>query len=202
MKKRKSISLDDSLVITLDNVQTIGEKIAVCAVKNAKRFSNGALDRLYKGLVHNISCNLRIDEQFSDGYDIAQEAICYLCHFIGHQLGEVCVPNIHKGLDCIRLGCYKHLYAYLRQQRKHIQDEEDIELYLNKNILKQEKTPNYNKVIKIIKTINLNEQETDIALYLAGGVSIIKIAEFTNVCKKTIYKKKAIIKAKYLSIFN
>src|SRR5574344_1062449 len=55
-----------------------------------------------------------------------QEAICFLCSFIGHKLGEICVPNIHKKLDCIRLACYKHIYTYLRKERK-VMEQEDID---------------------------------------------------------------------------
>ena len=198
MNKRKCISLEDSLVITLDNVQTIGEKIAVCAVKDAKRFAYGSLDNLYKGLIHNISCNLSIDEHFTDGYDIAQEAICYLCQFIGHRLGEVCIPNIHKGLDCIRLGCYKHLYTYLRKQKKHIQDEEDIEWYLNKDLLEYKESPSYTKVFKIIRDLNLNKQETTIVLYMADGITYNKMAEFMHACIKTIRKRRMQIKKNIL----
>lgn len=202
MKKRKCISLEDSLVITLDNVQTIGEKIAVCAVKNAKRFAYGSLDKLYKGLIHNISCNLSIDEHFTDGYDIAQEAICYLCQFIGHKLGEVCIPNIHKGLDCIRLGCYKHLYCYLRKQKKHIQDEEDIGWYLNKDLLEYKESSSYTKVFQIIKALDLTEQEKAIVLYMADGITYNKMAEFMHACIKTIRKRRMQIKEKYIAYYN
>ena len=201
MKKRKSISLDDSTIITLDNVQTIGEKIAVCAVKNAKRFAYGALDGLYRGLLHNIRCNIAIDEHITDGYDIAQEAICYLCNFIGHKLGEVCIPNIHKGYDCIRLGCYKHLYCYLRKQKKCINDEEDIDFYLNKDMLEYKESPSFNKVFKIIRDLNLNEQEANIVLYMADGVTYNKIAEFMNACIKTIRKRRMVIKQKYIDYY-
>ena len=132
--KRKFISLDDETIITQENVQIIGEKIAVCAIKHAQRFAYGTLNSLYNGLIRDISYNLTLEQHFSDGYDIAQEAICYLCNFFGHKLGEICIPNIHKKLDSIRMGCFKHLYNYLRKQKKHIQTLHLVMTYLIEDV--------------------------------------------------------------------
>ena len=202
--KRKFISLDDETIITKENVQIIGEKIAVCAIKHAQRFAYGTLDSLYKGLLRDISYNLTLEQHFSDGYDIAQEAICYLCNFFGHKLGEICIPNIHKKLDSIRMGCFKHLYNYLRKQKKHIQTEENLDDYIYMNLEKYKKyneTPSYNAVDKIINNLNLTEQERMIAFYISSGVPLVKIAEFINLSLRTIRRRKVQIIQKYMQIY-
>ena len=150
MKIKKFVSLKDETIITEENVQILGERIAVYAVQSAKQFAYGSLNRLYKGLIRDINYDLTLTQHFTDGYDIAQEAICYLCNFLGHKLGEVCVPNIHNGIDSIKLGCYKHLYNYLRKQKKHIQTEENIERYIYKDLSEYErnyKNGNWNYVL-------------------------------------------------------
>lgn len=52
-----------------------------------------SLDDLYRGLVHDTYDGKTIDEQYSDGYDIAQEAICFLCGYIGKSLNEECITD-------------------------------------------------------------------------------------------------------------
>lgn len=149
MKKfvNEKIDLGDNVVITKENVKSLREKIALFATKNARRFAFGQIDNLYAKLQHDIFYK----NSFSDGYDIAQEAICFLCSYIGHKLGEVCVPNIHKKLDCIRLSCYKHIYTYLRKKRK-VMEQDDIDtciIKVDKDCLQE--SEDYISVKKIIQ---------------------------------------------------
>jgi hypothetical protein len=201
--KREKIDLKDDLVITKENVQTIGEKIAICAVQNAKRFAYGSLDKLYKDLVYDINHKIQSNEIFTDGYDIAQEAICYLCNFLGHKLGEVCVKNIHGKYDCIRLACYKYLYCYLRKQKKSILDELSFELYqktVEQKAIKQV-APDYSKIFQMIKSTNLTNEESQILLYLANGTTAKDTIEFVNICERTYYKRKESIRQKLVNFY-
>lgn len=203
MKIKKFVSLKDETIITEENVQILGERIAVYAVQSAKQFAYGSLNNLYKGLIRDINYDLTLTQHFTDGYDIAQEAICYLCNFIGHKLGEVCIPNIHNGIDSIKLGCYKHLYNYLRKQKKHIQTEENIERYIYKDLSEYQNNynPNYKKLFNILNSLNLTDQEKLIAIYISDGIPLVRIAEFLNVCVKTIQRRKSQIKQKYMQIY-
>jgi DNA-binding CsgD family transcriptional regulator len=192
MKKEK-ISLKDSVIITKDNVKQLGEKIAICAVKNAKRFAYGSLDNLYQKLQHDIFYK----NTYSDGYDIAQEAICFLCSYIGHELGEICIPNIHKKMDCIRMGCYKHLYCYLRKERK-ILEQEDIEntiVKVNPDVLAEPE--NYTNVKKIIQRLNLTQGELEVLKCFYNQMTYKNIKEFLHIDTRTIARRRHRIQAKY-----
>lgn len=76
---------NEEMKITVDNVQHFGELIAIGALKTYARYSNGALITLYKSLLRDVF-RPSTQRRFSDGYDIAQEAICFLCNFIGKSL--------------------------------------------------------------------------------------------------------------------
>ena len=75
MKIKKFVSLKDETIITEENVQILGERIAVYAVQSAKQFAYGSLNNLYKGLIRDINYNLQLSQHFTDGYDIAQSVI-------------------------------------------------------------------------------------------------------------------------------
>jgi hypothetical protein len=201
--KREKIDLKDDLVITKENVQIIGQKIAVCAVQNAKRFAYGSLDKLYRDLVYDINHKIQSDEIFTDGYDIAQESICYLCNFIGHKLGEVCVKNIHGKYDCIRLACYKHLYCYLRKQKKHILDEDSLEFEeLNKIPVAFEldkEQEDFSKVNQTIRKLELTPDEFKVLVCAFNQMKLQDIADALGICRNTVINRKRIIREKYVA---
>ncbi len=193
----EKIDLSDDVVITHENVKTLGEKIALCATKNARRFAYGKIDVLYAKLQHDIFHK----NTFSDGYDIAQEAICFLCSYIGHKLGEICVPNIHKKLDNIRMGCFKHIYAYLRKERKVIEQEniENCIIKVDEDCLK---TPeDYARVRKIIKQLNLTKAELETLYCFYNQMTYTNITEFLHIDRRTVARRKKKIQEKYVLAF-
>ncbi len=191
--KKERINLKDDVIITKDNVKQLGEKIALCAVKNARRFTYGSLDKLYLKLQHDIFYK----NTYSDGYDIAQESICFLCNYIGHELGEICVPNIHKKMDCIRMACYKHLYCYLRKERKIIE-----QVNIDNTIIKVDtdlliEPEDYTRVKKIIQKLNLTQGELDVLKCFYNQMTYKNIKEFLHIDTKTIARRRHKIQAKY-----
>lgn len=199
MKKfvNKKVDLSDNVVITKENVKSLGEKIALCATKNARRYTFGQIDNLYSKLQHDIFYR----NSFSDGYDIAQESICFLCGYIGRKLGEVCVPNIHKKLDCIRLACYKHIYTYLRKERK-IMEQDDIDTCIIKVDSDCLQTPeDYIRVKKIIQKLSLTKQELEVLNCLYNQMTYTNISELLHIDRKTISRRRKKIQEKYCLAF-
>ena len=82
----------DNSVITTENVIHISEIIALCALKTRIKKTGINFDGLYQGLVHDIYRKNDSIELFSDGYDIANTAIVFLCQHIGKRLGNT-IPD-------------------------------------------------------------------------------------------------------------
>ncbi len=133
MKKTKT-NLRDNQVITLENVKELGEKFAMSALQNMRRFQGSKIESLYNGLLKDV---FHFNGTYTDGYDIAQECICYLCNYINHSLGEKCI-NIYGKKDTIRLTCYKVAYQYIRKQIKVLDMDniEDITLVVDEDVIK------------------------------------------------------------------
>ena len=96
----KTISLKDDTVITEDNIQNLGEAIALKALKGSLRYAYGHLDYLYQEMINELYRRNTTDN-YSDAYDIVQETVFFLCNYLGHKLGELC------GEMTIRLTCFK-----------------------------------------------------------------------------------------------
>ena len=72
--------------ISKDNVKLMGEMIALQALRTVKKYDLKIADKLYIGLIKDLHHMGEIDYIVSDGYDVAQTAICFLYQFVGHSV--------------------------------------------------------------------------------------------------------------------
>ena len=75
-------------VIYSENVKLMGEMIALQALRTVKKFDMKVADMLYIGLIKDLHHMGEIDYIVSDGYDVAQTAICFLYQFVGYRLSD------------------------------------------------------------------------------------------------------------------
>ncbi len=91
-------------VIREDNVQMLGEIIAIKALKTVASHSNGKLDYLYKGLLYDVYKRNTPNHKYSDGYDFAQLCFCKLQVATRTHLTEQHYTNFRKR---VRRKCFK-----------------------------------------------------------------------------------------------
>ena len=87
VKKKKGI-LDENTVITLENIEKLSQCFALCALKGIKKYAYSAtpkVERLQSQLKQDICYHKKLDN-YSDAYDLVQEASLFLCKFIGTDL--------------------------------------------------------------------------------------------------------------------
>ena len=119
MKTQNQVRItNENVRITENNVQHIGECIALSAIKKMMRFAHHprSLDKLYAGLVEDVYGNRGYNTTFSDGYDLASEVICFLCHYIGHNLDDLACQNRKGELLTVRFACYRHALRYIEKE--------------------------------------------------------------------------------------
>lgn len=112
--KRQYI-LGDDAVITEDNIKKIGELIALLTIRTVMCRSGKDLYRLYDGLIKD--CNKSNDslDEYSDGYDIAQTAMLFLCEHIDKKLGDNYVTARGKVIT-VKQACFRFTDRYLDKQ--------------------------------------------------------------------------------------
>ena len=181
----KTVHLTDNTVITQENILDLGKAIALKAVKGSLRYAYGNIDYLHKDIINDLYHHSIMDN-YSDGFDIVQETVCFLCHFIGHKLGEMCCDMT------IRLACFKAIYAYIRKQIKVNNNEVDDEvlLYVPTPESMDKEPTNYSKAKEIVRTVTSTQLERQILSYFYYGVTINNIAEFLDISTDKIYKRR------------
>ena len=119
MKTQNQVRItNENAKITENNVQHIGECIALSAIKKMMRFARHprSLDKLYTGLVEDIYGNQGYNTTFSDGYDLASEVICFIWHYISHNLDDLACQNRKGELLTVRFACYRHALRYIEKE--------------------------------------------------------------------------------------
>jgi len=73
INSNKSNKIREEVVITVDNIKDLGEKIALWGLKVKNNLNDRRLDNLFYGLIKDVHEPLGDKETYSDGYDIAQK---------------------------------------------------------------------------------------------------------------------------------
>ena len=154
----------------------------------------------------DIYCHTDILKPYSEAYDYAEEAICFLCRFIGKKLGDLCIGKFGKPIP-IRLACYRHLgrmlwKKYNKNAKYEVGSYEDQNLRHNELTVdpyaKQHTEEAYERYHKIIETMKLPDYEYETLLAMMSGMRLIDMKRYFNVDYTTIYRRKLRIQKKYL----
>ena len=149
--------------ITNENVKLMGEMMALQALRTAKKFDWQVADRYYIGLIKGLHHMGEIDYIVSDGYDIAQTAICFLYQFKVKKITDI-YDKDRRGIEItIKLACYRELDGILRRYRRNAQKTDEIDFTDYKalpmdpvNCFEHEQT-DYSKYDELVETLHLTE---------------------------------------------
>ena len=177
--------LTDATIITNENILDLGKAIALKAVKDSLRYAYGNIDYLNRDIINDLYHHSIMDN-YSDGFDIVQETVCFLCNYIGCKLGDC-----YNGMT-IRFACFKTIYAFIRKQIKVNNNEMDDEVLSYIPTLESiDKEPtDYSKAKEIVRTVTSTQLERQILSYFYYGATVNNIAEFLNISTDKIYKRR------------
>ena len=202
VRKKKGI-LDDNIVITLENIEKLSQCFALSALKSIKKYAYSAtpkVENLLNLLRRDIYYHKKLDN-FSDAYDLVQEASLFLCRFLGHKLGELCRDSKSKSgkIDNLKNACLRVLQVYLRKELKFhnniVDENECFELIDDRPILNEK--PDYTKIKEILSKIIQSKLEYQIFEYYYNGVEPKLIAEFLGISVDRVYRRRRKFKDRY-----
>lgn len=205
MKEFQKGILDNDRVISAENVQRMGEVIALCAIKTVIVRGGKDLHNLYKGLLRDIN---RADDdmsRYSDGYEIAQEAMLFLCQHTGKRLDDVYATKTGRKTT-IKQACFSVADRYLAKNyvvpmlnttslNEQIATEPET-------ILDYEQKNDYTAFDRLISKMHLTTAEHETLSILMAGFTMLQIGKMLNVNRTTIWRRQNSIRKKYLQVTN
>ena len=198
--------------ISAENVKLMGEMIALQALRTVKKFDMKVADRLYIGLIKDLHHMSKIDYIVSDGYDMAQAAICFLYQFAGHTVHEIYGKD-RKGKEItIKLACYREVDHFIRHLRNKpdrrgtIVESIDFTNYKALpadpvNCFEHEQT-DYTKADELVEALQLSALELAILNCYMNGMVQSEVCAELGIGRGKINSRKASIRKRYNAYVN
>lgn len=191
--------LDNDIVISAENIQKIGEVIALTCIKTVIVRSGKDLHYLYKGLLRDMNRSKDDLSPFSNAYDIAQEAMLFLCQHIGEKLGDDYITKYGK-TTTIRSACFRCTDNYLEKQyTRHIINTVSLNERIMEGtaILDDEQKNDYTAVDGLIAKMKLTAVEYETLCAYMAGLTYLEITRLLNVNRTTIWRRRMSLQRKY-----
>ena len=202
--KRQYI-LDDDVVITVDNIKKIGELIALLTIRTVMCRSGKDLYRLYDGLINECNKSNESLDEYSDGYDIAQTAMLFLCENIGKRLGDNYTTS-RGNVISIKQACFRFTDRYLdKQYTRHLAHTTAINDSVASShitIIDDESTNDYTAVDALVERMNLTQGEYDVLCAYMSGLTYLEVTHLLNVNRTTIWRRKMNLQRKFKTLWD
>lgn len=191
--------------ISRNNVKFMGEILALRAVKTVMLHSGNALNRLYHELIRDVFHPLDNGRSFSDGYDVAQTAICFLCEHIGKNLDDTYAINKRGKIITIKHACYTLVNRFIIHKRAEIYATVSIH-DLNEHHqpavpFESDTEQDYTALDETIRKMNLTDQENDTLSCYMSGMGTTETARFLSVSLSAVWHRRTAIQRKYQAVF-
>lgn len=200
-------------IITADNVQTMGERIAVRALKTCyQKGGQPFIYSLYCGIVADITENKKTGAPLSDGYDIAQTASAFLCDYIGKTLQDTTTDGQTdkdgQPVSILR-ACFRAVNRYIMGERQHdfkrvyVDDIDENGATLYYEIPAEWDTPtatDYKRVADLIGQLDLPQRQKQVLRYRLRGLSVNATAQKMGVTRQAVQNLLRKVQAKAKAI--
>ena len=200
MKEFQKGVLDNDKIISVENVQRMGEVIALCCIKTVLARSGKDLHKLYADLLHDMNREKADHSPFSNAYDLAQEAMLFLCQHMGKRLDDVYVTKTGRKIT-IKQACFSVADRYLAKNYvapmlNTISLDEQIATE-PETILDDEQKNDYTAFDRLISKMKLTAVEYETLSILMAGFTMLQIEKILNVNRTTIWRRIMNLQRKY-----
>lgn len=204
------VQVNNAEIITADNVQTMGERIAVRALKTCyQKGGQPFIYSLYCGIVADITENKKTGAPLSDGYDIAQTASAFLCDYIGKTLQDTTTDGQTdkdgQPVSILR-ACFRAVNRYIMGERQReykrayvdeIDEKTGATLYYEiPEFYDIPTATDYKRVNELITALKLSQNEKRFLSYRLRGYSLDVIAQKMGIARGNVNTYRQRIKAK------
>ena len=188
--------------ISFENVQLMSEMITLKTLRGRYAYARQGLDWLYVGLVKDLNRSNDVNHVFSDAYDIVQTAVCFLCEFVGKKLTDIYMIKNSQEIT-IKQATYLLVGRSIDRMSRHITRHCDINEYTEELSVEidhyQEK--DYTEVDNKIERLGLKPRDRAVLDCYMAGMTCNEIAEFLDISRITVWRRRTRAQVKYKALF-
>jgi len=191
-----------SEIISFENVQQMGEMITLKTLRSRYAYARQTLEWLYVGFVKDLNRSNDSHHVFSDAYDLAQTAICFLCEFVGKSLNDVYM--IKNGQEItIKKATYLLVGRTIDRMRRYMSRSRDINDYTEEFSVEIDyyEEKDYTEVDNKIELLNLKPRDRAVLDCYMAGMTCNEIADFLDIDRITVWRRRTRAQVKYKALF-
>ena len=187
--------------ISPDNVMQIGELIALKTVQKLVLIK--VPRSVYVGLVRDINYKNVPGYIITEGYDLAQSAICFLCEHFGERVLDLCLdPKTGKPITlyglCSRVVSNEIYKRWLfNRNTRGIDIKKDC---YEQDFFKDDLEESFKKCAKIIRKMMLTKGEKQTLDCYIAGMRFTEIADKLKIDRSNVWRRRERIQNKYNEI--
>ena len=187
-----------SETISFENVQLMGEMITLKTLRGRFAYSRQGLDWLYVGLVKDLNRSNDANHVFSDAYDFVQNAVCFLCEFVGKKLTDVYTVKNGREIT-IKQATYSLVSRSIDRMCRHFDRSQDINDYTEELSVEIDhyEEKDYTNVDNTIERLGLKPRDRVVLDCYMAGMTCNEIAEFLDIDRITVWRRRQRAQVKY-----
>ena len=192
-----------SEIISFENIQQMGEMITLKTLRGRYAYARQTLEWLYVGFVKDLNRNNDSHHVFSDAYDLAQTAICFLCEFVGKKLTDIYM--IKNGQEItIKRATYLLVGRTIDRMRRYMSRSRDINDYTEELSVEIDhyEEKDYTEVDNKIELLNLKPRDRAVLDCYMAGMTCNEIADFLDIDRITVWRRRTRAQVKYKALFS
>ena len=181
----------------------MAEMITLKTLRGRYAYARRSLEWLYVGLVKDLNRSNDPSHIFSDAYDLVQTAVCFLCEFVGKSLNDV--YTVKNGQEItIKQATYTLVGQHINRMCSHHNRICNIDHYAETLSVEidryQEK--DYTEVDNKIELLNLKPRDRVVLDCYFAGMTCNEIAEFLDISRITVWRRRTRAQVKYKALLN
>ena len=192
-----------SETISFENIKLMSEMITLKTLRGRYAYARYSLEWLYVGLVKDLNRSNDANHVFSDAYDLVQTAVCFLCEFVGKKLTDVYMVKNGQEIT-IKHATYMLVSRHIDKIRRHIARHSDLESMDAQNIsveIDYYEEKDYTEVDNKIERLGLKPRDRTVLDCYFAGMTCNEIAEFLNISRITVWRRRTRAQVKYKTLF-
>ncbi len=193
-----------SEIISFENVQQMGEMIALKTLRGRYAYARQTLEWLYVGLVKDLNRFNNPYHVFSDAYDLVQTAICFLCEFVGKSLDDIYTVKNGNPIT-IKKATYLLVGRHVDRLLKNSIRSCSLDCAMVENIsieIDAYEEKDFTAVDNTIEILNLKPRDREVLDCFMAGMNCMEIAEFLNISRITVWRRRTRAQEKYKTLFH
>ena len=189
--------------ISFDNVQQMGEMLTLKALRSRYAYARHSLEWLYLGLVNDLNRANHPAHTFSDAYDVVQNAICFLCEFVGKKLNDIYMVKNGQEIT-IKRAAYTLVNRQIERIHRNANRSRDIDDFAEKLSVEIDhfNEKDYTEVDNTIIRLGLKPRDRVVLDCYMAGMNCSEIADFLDISRITVWRRRTRAQVKYKSLFN